>query len=198
MLKLPAALEQRTPLATPPQEPYHRQCAMHVVETHIRSNSVVAVGSGPLVNYCIEDIGARLKEQSLTNVAVIATNDVAASEASFHGVPQTTLAQCEKHVDVYIEQADEVDCACGKLPFVAGRTTQPVQPALHRMRGIASVAAETVVVLDDIGCVKERLGGELPVAIQAEGWEETAEELDDEFLGDAEIWYGFCVDDVQW
>ncbi len=31
------------------------------------------------------------------------------------------------------------------------------------------------------------------MSIQAEGWEETAEELDDEFLGDAEIWYGDLV-----
>ncbi len=126
---------------------------MHVVETHVRHNSVVAVGSGPLVNYCIEDIGARLKDKSLENVAVIATNDVAASEASFHGVPQTTLAQCQKHVDLYIEQADEVDCACGELPYVAGRVAEPIQPALHQMRGMAAVAAETVVVLDDIGYV---------------------------------------------
>lgn len=154
------------------------------------SNSVIAVGSGPLINYIIDDIGARLKEQSLSNVAIIPTNDVAASEAAFHGVPQTTLAQCQRHVDVFIEQADEVDCACGELPFVAGRAAEPVQPSLHRMRVLAAAAEQTVVVLDDIGCVKERLGRELPVAIQAEGWEETAEELDDEFLGDAEIW---CV-----
>lgn len=170
------------------KEPHHRQCALHVVDHHVKSNSVIAVGSGPLVTYIIDDIGARLKDQALTNVSVIPTNDVAASEAAFHGVPQTTLAQ-QRRVDVYIEQADEVDCACGELPFVAGRAAEPVQPSLHRMRALASAAAETVVVLDDIGCVKERLGRELPVAIQAEGWEETAEELDDEFLGDAEIWY---------
>lgn len=171
------------------KEPHHRQCAMHVVDHHVTSNSVIAVGSGPLVTYIIDGIGARLKDQSLSNVAVIPTNDVAASEAAFHGVPQTTLAQCQRKIDVYIEQADEVDCACGELPFIAGRAAEPVQPSLLRMRVLAAAAAETVVVLDDIGCVKERLGRELPVAIQAEGWEETAEELDDEFLGDAEIWY---------
>ena len=34
----------------------------------------------------------------------------------------------------------------------------------------------------------ERLVGWLPVVIQDEGWEETAERIDDMFLGDAEIW----------
>lgn len=38
--------------------------------------------------------------------------------------------------------------------------------------------------------VVTRLGGALPVAIDAgPEWESTAEELDDLFLGDAELWY---------
>jgi ribose 5-phosphate isomerase A len=38
--------------------------------------------------------------------------------------------------------------------------------------------------------VTQRLGGKVPVAIDADPdtWEETAEELDDIFLGDAELW----------
>jgi ribose 5-phosphate isomerase A len=36
--------------------------------------------------------------------------------------------------------------------------------------------------------VVERLGGDVPVFITAEDWEDTAEELDDTFLGDAELW----------
>ena len=36
--------------------------------------------------------------------------------------------------------------------------------------------------------VVDRLRGELPVFIDAEDWEDIAEELDDTFLGDAEIW----------
>lgn len=34
----------------------------------------------------------------------------------------------------------------------------------------------------------DRLSGDLPVFILAEDWETTAEEIDDRFLGDAEIW----------
>lgn len=37
--------------------------------------------------------------------------------------------------------------------------------------------------------VVERLGGVLPVWLEADGWEEPAEALDDIFLGDAELWW---------
>ncbi len=33
-----------------------------------------------------------------------------------------------------------------------------------------------------------RLGGDLPVVVEEEGWEDTGEELDDVFIGDADIW----------
>lgn len=62
---------------------------------------------------------------------------------------------------------------------------QPDLPALITILG----ASERIVVLaDGADVVKGRLGGSLPVAIEAEGWEEAAEELDDTFLGDAELW----------
>lgn len=36
--------------------------------------------------------------------------------------------------------------------------------------------------------VVDRLAGDIPVFIDADDWEATAEEIDDRFLGDAEIW----------
>lgn len=35
----------------------------------------------------------------------------------------------------------------------------------------------------------DRLGRDLPVLLENEQWEEAGEELDDIFIGDAEIWY---------
>jgi len=34
----------------------------------------------------------------------------------------------------------------------------------------------------------DRLGRDLPVLLQNDGWEDAAEEIDDIFVGDAEIW----------
>lgn len=37
--------------------------------------------------------------------------------------------------------------------------------------------------------VVPRLRGVLPVVVEGEFWEDTAEELDDIFVGDAEVWW---------
>ena len=34
----------------------------------------------------------------------------------------------------------------------------------------------------------DKIGGSIPIVVDAEDWEEHAEELDDLFLGDAEVW----------
>jgi ribose 5-phosphate isomerase A len=44
-----------------------------------------------------------------------------------------------------------------------------------------------VALLSGPECVKDRLTGALPVVIEGENWEDTAEELDDMFLSDAEV-----------
>jgi len=64
-----------------------------------------------------------------------------------------------------------------------------MQPDLVAL-GALLAASDKVVVLADGADVVPRLGTSLPVAIAAEGWEEAAEQLDDIFLGDAELW---CV-----
>lgn len=68
-----------------------------------------------------------------------------------------------------------------------GCKAEPQQPQLPRAYDIA-VAASQYVVLVDAANLVPRLNCALPVAIDGEEWEETAENLDDIFLGDAEIW----------
>lgn len=65
-------------------------------------------------------------------------------------------------------------------------------PRLLRVLKKAGSGAR-LVLLTSADRVVKRLGGSLPVWIGAEGWEEWAEELDDVFLGDAELWWvGRC------
>lgn len=92
-------------------------------------------------------------------------------------------------MDVLIEQADQLDAASnaflkGIRPPAPG--TQPDLPALSRL---AAAAAAVAVLADAADCVSGRLRAALPVAIEAEGWEECAEEIDTLFLGDAEVWW---------
>jgi hypothetical protein len=101
--------------------------------------------------------------------------------------PETAPIPCSTKVDVFIEQADQIDVAGNA--FLKGIRAEPVQPDLIALRALLA-AADRVVVVADGGDAVSRLGASLPVAIVAEGWEEPAEELDDMFLGDAELWWG--------
>jgi hypothetical protein len=52
----------------------------------------------------------------------------------------------------------------------------------HCFRGLVSACVNRLLQ------VVKRLSGDVPVFITADEWEITAEELDDRFIGDAEIW----------
>jgi ribose 5-phosphate isomerase A len=89
-------------------------------------------------------------------------------------------------VDVFIEQADQLDLEANA--FLKGIRAEPVQPDLPTLDALLSASGKLVVLADGADVVAGRLCASLPVAIDAEAWEETAEELDDIFLGDAELW----------
>jgi ribose 5-phosphate isomerase A len=91
-----------------------------------------------------------------------------------------------KQVDIFLEQADQL--APSANAYLSGIHASPVQPDLIALDCLRA-ASDRIVVLADSADVVGRLGASLAVAIEAEGWEEPAEELDDMFLGDAELWW---------
>lgn len=163
---------------------YQRDAAHMLVNDHITSNQTVAFGSGQLVNLTIDRIGQLLANGTLKNVAGIAACDAAAHEAAYRGVPLLPLEdECE--IDVLIEEADQIDLEANA--FIKGLKSQPQQPQLLQLRAVAK-RAKKLVVLADSGTVVPRLCGSMPVVVDGEDWESPAEEIDDLFLGDAEIW----------
>ncbi|KAF8071139.1 RPI4 [Scenedesmus sp. PABB004] len=154
------------------------------VDQFVTSNSVIALGSGELVNLAIAHLGSCLLAGKLENVTVVPACTTAAHEAAFHGVPLTTLEEARR-VSLLLDQADQYDEAANAA--LKGIRAEPQQPELPRLRQ-AIGAAERVVLLAEAQDVVPRLGASLPVFIEAADWEEPAEALDDLFLGDAEIW----------
>lgn len=67
------------------------------------------------------------------------------------------------------------------------RETQQQQPQLVRTRAVLA-SAKRVALLVDAPDLVERLSCSLPVVIDGADWEAAAEEVDDLFLGDAEVW----------
>jgi ribose 5-phosphate isomerase A len=126
---------------------------------------------------------------TVQGVRCIPSSDVSASEAAFLGVPLTTVEDVDGNVDMMVDVADELDLET--LSYIVGRGEngpQANQPSLPRVRQLLNTARECVVVVD-IARRGRRLGGSFPILIDAdeEVWEDIAEELDDIFIGDAEI-----------
>eukprot|EP00892_Ulva_mutabilis_P010596 jgi/Ulvmu1/7909/UM004_0141.1 len=164
-----------------------RDVAKQLVGQFVQSDTIVAVDSGDLCTAIIQEIGHSLSEGSLQSVSLVPSCDAAASEAAFVGVPQAMSADVTE-VDVMFSEVDEVDVSSPKLAFVFGRRSEPAQPQIPRFRAVAKKAKAFVALLASEEQAVDRLGRDLPVLLDNEGWEDAAEEVDDIFVGDAEIW----------
>eukprot|EP01025_Chloroclados_australasicus_P040765 TRINITY_DN4274_c1_g1_i2.p1 TRINITY_DN4274_c1_g1~~TRINITY_DN4274_c1_g1_i2.p1 ORF type:complete len:315 (-),score=45.09 TRINITY_DN4274_c1_g1_i2:263-1162(-) len=158
------------------------------VDDFVKDGQVIGLGTGYMATMVIQYIGEKIKDGRLKGVVGVASSDLSASEAAFIGLRMKVSADVDK-IDLLFTDVDEIDTTVGKgFPFVFGRNAEPQQPQIPRMRVVLDKADCVVALVDDsIKCV-DRLSWALPVVIQDEGWEDTAEALDDEFLGDAEIW----------
>ena len=182
------------------------------VDDHVSSGSRVGVGSGALVAAVLSEIHARCADGRLADVAAVPAGTLAAKEAAVAGVPVMDLDDVPA-VDVAVLQPDEMTLnvveeaegsnrlvSCG-VAAVVGRSQRPVQPDLPLLKRVLDKAVSIVLLGDDsdsdsdsaasVITDPEPLGGAVPVAMRCasrEEWEEAAEELDDQFLGDAEVW----------
>lgn len=172
-----------------------RALAQYFVDNYVKDNNTVGVGTGPIVTMVIEELGARLKEGKLKGIKCVTAGQVSASECAFQGIPMNYLSDGAQ-VDVVVEEAAQVDVKQPDMPFIPwcadiDCNTASV-PALVTTRKLLRVGARRVIVANSLEKVRaERLEGGLPVVIacgEGSDWEETAEELDDIFLGDADIW----------
>ena len=169
-----------------------RKCAIAFVDRHVSSGARVGIGAGPMVSLVLAEIHDRLADSRLDDVQAVPTGTLTAKEAAVAGVPVTSLENVPA-VDVCVLQADEaVTYRSEKSPGIAaivGREQRPVQPDLILTRKVIRKSVKVVLLVPALGDPVP-LGGSVPVAIvggQSE-WEECAEELDDIFLGDADVW----------
>jgi len=151
------------------------------------NNQVIGIGTGVAVNEYLREIAERLTDGRLSGVRCIPSSDVSASEAAFLGVPLTTIDDVNGNVDMMIDVSDEIDLE--NLAYIVGRGEngpQANQASLPRVRQLLAAARDRVVVAD-IAKTGRRLGGSVPVLIEAdeELWEDIGEELDDIFIGES-------------
>jgi ribose 5-phosphate isomerase A len=71
---------------------------------------------------------------------------------------------------------------------VQGRERAPAQPELRRAQELREAATLLIALAPLDAISQDGLTGGVPILLDADEWEEIAEALDDEFLGDATIW----------
>ncbi|GLC33045.1 hypothetical protein PLESTB_000376900 [Pleodorina starrii] len=166
-----------------------RAAARACVDRFVRDGALIGLGPGEMTSLVIEEVGRRLANGKLMGVVGVPVCDVAAHEAAFQGVPLVPDARAAQ-ASVVVADADQIDLAANAA--LVGCASEPQQPDIPRLRAVLTHGSEgggpQLVLLTESSRVVGRLGGTLPVWLDADSWEEHAEELDDTFLGDAELW----------
>jgi len=157
--------------------------AARAVEKYVQNGTTVGLGSGRLVALIAERLSSI--EHRNRKIVVVPGCDVASQEAAYHELDLRSLDKVQK-VDVTFHDVDQLDDQ--KFAAVHGVESEPAQPQLLQIQRLAAKSTQFVALVDGPDKVVPRLEGNLPVLVQGDMWEDAAEELDDIFVGDAEVW----------
>ncbi len=131
---------------------------------------VLGLGSGSTAGAFVEELGRRLGDGRLRDVAGVPTSSGTGRLAREWGVPLTTL-EAHPVLDLAVDGADEVDPALNLLKGRGG--------ALLREKIVATASRRVVIIVDDSKRVS-RLGerGPVPVVVIPFGWRSVASRLE--------------------
>ncbi|POO03292.1 Ribose 5-phosphate isomerase, type A [Trema orientale] len=158
--------------------------AHHTVDTYIKSGMIVGLGSGQASTMAIQYLGRKLRTGAFKDILGIPMSVVSASEAAKAGIPLDDY-QDNSQIDFAFDDADVIEE--GTLTAIIGRRSLQGDELLIQEKSILN-AAENLVFLISKNQYKGGLEGAIPVLVHSFNWLAPAEEIDDLFLGDAEVW----------
>ncbi|KAL7241787.1 hypothetical protein ACSBR1_014382 [Camellia fascicularis] len=141
--------------------PLLESAAKHTVDTFIKSGMVIGLGSGLASCTGIQYLGRQLRVGAIKDIVGIPTSVGSASEA----------AKAEIPLDHY-QDTSQIDFASNDADIIEERTLISVIRC-QRLQGEESIIQEENI---------------LNAAEKLFNWMETVEEIEDLFLGDAEVW----------
>ncbi|KAM6551647.1 hypothetical protein CsatB_001455 [Cannabis sativa] len=159
------------------------KAAHHTVDTYIRSGMVVGLGSGQASTMAIQYLGQQLRTGAFKDIVGVPMSVVSANEAAKEGIPLKDY-QDNSQIDFAFDDADVIEE--GTLIAIIGRQSSRDE-SLVQEKSILN-AAENLVFMISKNQYKSGLEGSIPVLVDSLNWLEPAEEIDDLFLGDAEVW----------
>ncbi|XP_009101705.1 probable ribose-5-phosphate isomerase 4, chloroplastic isoform X2 [Brassica rapa] len=154
---------------------------------------VVGLGSGEASDLAIRYLGHQLRSGSVQDVVGVPMSARSASEAAKYGVPLKHFRD-DFQIDFAFHDADAVEE--GTLVSVIGRRrTTEEDDYILRQKSIVKAADEAVFMVKE-ELYKSGLEGSIPVLVQSLNWLAIAEEIDDLYLGEAEVWRRASVGDA--
>ncbi|MBO3458977.1 ribose-5-phosphate isomerase RpiA [Aetokthonos hydrillicola Thurmond2011] len=123
---------------------------------HVKSGSIVGLGTGSTTAYAIQYIGDRLKSGELNDIKGVPTSFQAEVLAKQYSIPLTTLDAID-HIDIAIDGADEVD---PQKNLIKGGG------AAHTREKVVDYLADQFIVVVDSGKLVDRLGSVFAVPVE--------------------------------
>ncbi|WVZ60781.1 hypothetical protein U9M48_010761 [Paspalum notatum var. saurae] len=161
------------------------------VDKFVQSGMVVGLGSGPASALAIQYLATRLRRGSLTDITAVTSSVLSASEADMAGIRANSY-QGGTQIDFAFTDAEVIEE--GTLAAVIGRRkTESGEPSFMAEKAMATSADKLAFITGSDNYVTG-VEGSIPVLVKSGNrsfqgnWIDTAEEIDDLFLGDAEVW----------
>ena len=130
--------------------------AAEAAAAHVRSGSVIGLGSGSTASHLIRIIGSLMEAGELSDVQAVPTSYQASAEAAQAGIPLTTLDE-HPELDLAIDGADQID---GGLEAIKGGGG-----ALLREKIVASASSEYIIIADERKLTRS-LGDGCPIPLE--------------------------------
>ncbi|KAE9599201.1 putative ribose-5-phosphate isomerase [Lupinus albus] len=160
------------------------RAAQYTVDTYVKSGMIVGLGSGHASGMAIQHLGCQLRTGNLKDIVGIPMSVASASEAAKAGIPLDTY-QDSSQIDFAFDDADVIEE--GTLVAIIGRRKLQSEESIVQEKSILNAANKLVFIIEE-NQYKVGLEGSVPVLVQSLNWMPIAEEIEDIFLGDAEVW----------
>ncbi|KAA3477939.1 putative ribose-5-phosphate isomerase 4, chloroplastic isoform X3 [Gossypium australe] len=158
------------------------RAAKHTIDTYIKSGMVIGLGSGQASAMAIKYLGRQIRAGAFKHILGIPTSVVSAREAAKAGIPLGELGNSSQ-IDFAFDDVDIIEERT--LISVIGCQRLQGEESIIQEKLVLSMADQLVFMVTE-NQYKRGLEGSIPVVIESLNWLETAEEIDDLFLGDAE------------
>ncbi|KAK6797126.1 hypothetical protein RDI58_004828 [Solanum bulbocastanum] len=156
--------------------------AKHTVDSYVKNGMVVGLGSGHASTLAIQYLGQKLRAGTVKDVTAISTQTPCYVVFTRPVPTSTSLLEC---IDIAFDEADIMEEET--LAAIVGRRKLQGDDSIIKEKTILEAADQLIFIIKEKQ-FKGGVEGSIPVLIKSVNWLETAEEIDDLFLGDAEVW----------